>query len=217
LEYWLFEPSSIQRFITILHLESSRVDPHPAIAEVFTLVERDVWIVTAAAGKLRGGLVATWVSQSSIDPKSPTVAVSIAVNHFTRELIDAAGCFSLHLITAAQIDLAWRMCLTSGRNQDKLAGLAVRQGETGGPILEDCLAWLECRVFHRFLGGDRVYYWADVVSGGRMGEGRPLTDRQLFEAADDKQWAVLRQGTLGDIAVQRPLYKAWRAKGNSTE
>ncbi len=56
---------------------------HDQIEQVFGLIDREIWIVTAAAGGKRGGLVATWVSQASIDKHTPTVVVGIAANHYT--------------------------------------------------------------------------------------------------------------------------------------
>ena len=86
---------------------------------VFRLVSREIWIVTSAAGPRAGGLVATWVSQASIDRERPTAMIGIAPNHFTAELIDASGAFALHLIKAAQVELAWNFALGSGRTRER--------------------------------------------------------------------------------------------------
>ena len=59
------------------------------VESIFRLVNREIWIVTAADGERRGGLAATWVSQASIDRDKPVVVIGIAPNHFTAELIDA--------------------------------------------------------------------------------------------------------------------------------
>jgi flavin reductase (DIM6/NTAB) family NADH-FMN oxidoreductase RutF len=187
-------------------------DSRQRIDEVFRLVNRQVWIVTSAADDRRGGLVATWVSQASIDPERPVVAAAIAANHFTRELIDNSGMLAAHLISAEQIGHVWNFALGSGRDRDKLAGTKWRTGETGSPILTDCLAWLEGRVFDRYDGGDRIYYWADVIAGGRAKEGEPLTEQELFHAATDGQRQALREAMLDDVAVQRPIYQQWRAE-----
>src|SRR5690349_2128480 len=88
---------------------------------LFRQLERELWVVTAHNGTRGGGLVATWVSQASIDPQTPTVATAIAVNHFTRELIDAGRSFGLHLLRPEQIDLVWRFAMSSGRDVDKLS------------------------------------------------------------------------------------------------
>ena len=110
------------------------------IEEVFRLINRAVWIVTADDGQRRGGLVATWGSQASIDPQAPMAAIALATNHFTRELIDRSGAFGLHLIAREHIDLVWRFALGSGRDRDKLAGVDWQVGTTGSPILTDVLA-----------------------------------------------------------------------------
>jgi flavin reductase (DIM6/NTAB) family NADH-FMN oxidoreductase RutF len=191
-----------------------------AIEQVFRLADRQVWIITAAGGTdglstrdaRHGGLVATWVSKSSLDPRRPTLSIAIAANHFTRELIDASGAFAAHLITASQVDLAWRFGLGSGRDRDKLAGVAWSAGPTGSPRLADCRAWLDCRVYDRHDGGDRIYYWADVVAGAADGSGEPLTESRLIALADDAQKAQLRREMAADIDLQRPLLQARRAR-----
>jgi len=39
------------------------------------LVDRELWIITAADKNRRGGLLATWVSTASIDPERPILLV----------------------------------------------------------------------------------------------------------------------------------------------
>lgn len=181
------------------------------IEAVFRAIDRPVWIVTAAAAGHRGGLTATWVAQASLDPALPVVVAGIAPGHHTRELIDAAGAFAAHLLAADQAPLALRFALASGRDVDKLAGVEFSAGATGSPILETCLAWLDCRVVHRHETGDRFYYWADVVAGHRLAEAAPLTERGLLSAANDDEKRRLKLLLAADIAAQRPLRDAWRA------
>lgn len=181
-----------------------------AIESIFRRIQREVWIVTAADGDRRGGLLATWVSPASIDRESPTVLAGIAPNHFTAELIEASGSFAAHLITANQLPLAWNFALGSGRDRDKLAGLNSSTAETGAPILTNCLAWLDCRVFFRQDTGDRTYFWADVLAAGTPGAGVPLTDQALFAAASEQQLRQLIANRDADIQLQRPLNAEWR-------
>jgi len=181
------------------------------IEQVFRRTSREAWIVTGVAGERRGGLLATWVSEASIDREHPVVLIGIAPNHFTAELIDASGCFGLHLISPEQIDLAWNFAIGSGRDRDKLAGVALRSAETASLILEDCLAWLDCRVFARLPSGDRNYYWGDVLAGESVREGAPLTEERLIALASDEQKAALRNNREVDIEIQRPLQRLWRS------
>lgn len=182
------------------------------IDNVFRLVDRPVWIVTAAASGDRGGLVATWVQQASIDPAAPLVVAALAPNHFTAELVSSSGGFALHLVGQRQIDLLWRFSIGSGRNKDKLAGLATTCSTMGSPILGDCLAWLDCRVVSRYDGGDRWYFWADVISGGSNSNEPPLTERAMFAAASAKQKAALLANLRADQACHASLRTEWRTR-----
>src|SRR6516225_194631 len=95
-------------------------------ASLFARTDRELWLLTAAAGGRRGGLIATFVSQASIVPDLPRVVVGIAKQHHTWGLIEASGAFALHLLSADELDWVWRFGLQSGRDSDKLDGLATR-------------------------------------------------------------------------------------------
>ena len=177
----------------------------------FRKVAQTVWIVTSQDGPRRGGLVATWAGRASIDPARPVAMAAIADNHFTRELIDGSQAFALHLISAEQVALAWKFGIGSGRDDDKLAGISHQAGASGSPILRDCLAWFDCRVFVRYAAGERIYFWADVLDAGQNADETPLSDQQLFALASDQQRQQLIDGLQADLEMQAPAHDAWRA------
>jgi len=182
---------------------------HQRVDQVLQLVDREIWIVTAAANGRATGLVATWASAASIDPRQPMVVIGLAPNHFTTELITASGGFALHLLARRHLDLVWRFGLASGRATDKFAGLSYHGGLSESPILADCLAWLDCRVVDQYDAGDRLYFWADVVDGLRLGDHMPLREREVLSTATRDQLAGLREGRKADIAVLAPLRETW--------
>jgi len=175
----------------------------------FRTVDREVWIVTAASDDRRGGMVATWVSQASLDNNRPVVVLGAAPNHHTTELIGAAGCFGLHLITEEQADLAWNFGIGSGRDRDKLADLAL-DPNPHAPLLRRCLARMVCRTFARLPTGDRIYYWADVIECEKLAVGEPLGEQRLIALASDEQKRLLRENREADIAEQSPVQEQWR-------
>ena len=195
------------------------------------LVDREIWIVTAAAGGRRGGLVATWVASASIDRERPMLLAAIAPIHFTAELIDASGSFAAHLLREDQIDLAWNFARDSGRNRDKLAGLRIMEtrrvsegvametrsvseganpSSTGPPVLVDCLAWFTCRVIARYDAGDRLYYWSDITAGQHVNPGLPLRQQTLLRSLTKAQLAHLEACQQSDATTLRPRHDAWR-------
>jgi flavin reductase (DIM6/NTAB) family NADH-FMN oxidoreductase RutF len=183
-----------------------------AIDSVFRLIDRVAWIVTAAHEDRRSGLVATWVSQCSIDPEAPLALIGLAPNHFTAELATASKSFCLHLVASNQLDLVWRFGISSGRTTDKFAGLSTTSAVTGSPVLAGCLAWLDCRVVTQYDAGDRIYFWADVEAGRQETAGRPVTESEILSRANDEQKAGLRAAMLADRALQRPLRETWRLR-----
>lgn len=180
------------------------------------LVDREIWVVTAAAGGRRGGLVATWVSSASIDRERPVLLAGIAPNHFTAELIDASRRFAAHLLRPEQGELAWNFAKSSGRNRDKLAGLAANE-HAGAPILADCLAWFDCRIFARVDAGDRLFYWADVVAAKLVQTEAPLREHAFIRSLSDQQRRQLAADREADVSLQRPGHQRWRAANPSAE
>ena len=109
-----------------------------------------------------------------------------------------------------QMEVTWDFASGSGRDRDKLALLAAHTEGSESPVLDDCLAWLDCRVFFRFDGGDRIYFFADVLSGGILDAGNPLSESMLIGGATEEQCAALAEHRDRDILSQRPLYREWR-------
>ena len=169
-----------------------------------------MWIITAAVGGRRGGLTATWVSPASIDRERPVLLAGIAPDHFTAELIDASGGFAAHLLRVDQAAVAWNFARDSSRDRDKLAGLTTNDTPGGSPVLADCLAWCDCRVLARYDAGDRLFYWADVLSAQQVGSGPPLCEQALIHSLTDEERQALIASRQADIARQRPLHEAWR-------
>jgi flavin reductase (DIM6/NTAB) family NADH-FMN oxidoreductase RutF len=193
----------------------SEID-YSAITRVLRLIDRPLWIVTAAAGSRRGGLVATWVSQASLDPRQPTMMVALAPTHHTAELILASRSFALHLLTAGEIDYVWRFGLESGRNQDKLVGVETKTAVTGSPVLANCLAWLDCRTITHYDGGDRLFFWADVVQAAQCRPGAPLTEQGMLAAASAEQKQRMEANLRADIDLLSGPRDAWRVRQRQT-
>jgi flavin reductase (DIM6/NTAB) family NADH-FMN oxidoreductase RutF len=178
------------------------------------LIDREVWIVTAAAESRRGGLLATWVSAASIDRERPVLLAGIGPNHFTAELVQASKAFAAHLLRLDQVELAWNFARDSGRGREKLAGLAALERQTGSPILADCLAWFDCRVFARYDAGDRLFFWADVIEckwNLPVGAG-PLRESGFFRSLTDEQRQTLVADRNADAAKGCPLREKWRSQ-----
>jgi len=130
-------------------------------------------LITSAADGRRNVMTAAWVMALDFDP-ARLVAV-IASGTYTRELVEASGEFVVNVPTAKMIDVVYAAGQASGEDDDKFAALALATSPAsvvGAPFLDDCAAWLECRVVpephmqdrYDLFVGDVVAAWADDAS-----------------------------------------------------
>ena len=191
------------------------MDP-TAAAALFAQTDRELWLVTAAAGPRQSGLIATFVCHASLPPELPRVLLAIAKHHQTWQLIEESGTFALHLIGEEQLDYVWRFGLASGRDQDKFSGLAVHRGATGSPLVPEALGWLDCRVEARFDTGDRTAYLAEVVESRLERRDPPLTMRRMLQLAPPDKLHELRRQREEDGAIDAAAIRAWRSRSRMT-
>jgi len=176
-------------------------------------LNRAVWIITSADGEQRSGLLANWVIPTSIDPSRPQLQLGLAPHHFTTELIARSGGFVAHLPNSTQAELALPFATSSGRDRDKLAGLACQFLPGAGPRIESCAVWLACRVESMLDVGDRHLIWGKVIAGASpAGAFVPLTEQALFSAATEENRQQWRQSRERDIAIQRPAFESWQER-----
>jgi flavin reductase (DIM6/NTAB) family NADH-FMN oxidoreductase RutF len=109
-------------------------------------------LVSAAHGGQRNIMAAAWAMPLDFEP--PKVAVVLDKSTWTRQLLEASGTFVLNVPCVAQVDIVQSLGNSSGLElsqggSDKFAayGLQAFAGEQlAAPLLEGCVAWLECRL-----------------------------------------------------------------------
>ena len=135
-------------------------------------------LVSSAYGGQRNVMAAAWNMALDFDP--PKVAVVIDKSTLTRELVEASGEFVLNVPAREQAALTLAAGSESGRGADKIMKVGAHStaaSRVGAPLIDGCLAWLECRVipephiqqtYDLFLG-EVLAAWADpaVFSNGR--------------------------------------------------
>ena len=188
-----------------------------AFCEVFNRLDREIWLITARAGDRRSGLIATYASRASLVPSLPRVTVGLAKHHFTHELIQESNAFCMHLIDEDHIDWVWNFGISSGREIDKLRGLATHAGITGAPILADSIAWLDCRVEVQMDTGDRTLYLAEVLGSRLVQTTPPLTVKRLLELAPADKLKQMNLAVERDIDLDRTAILDWRRQQTSKQ
>ncbi len=129
--------------------------------------------------------IAVAIAAASIVPDRPRVAVQLYKTNHSHGMVYRSGAFALNFLKPDQLGLIGDFGLVSGRDEDKLAGVATGKGPSGSPLLTDCFSYLDCRVINAMDGGDMTCFLAEVLDGKTLAEGEPLwwrdARRQLSE------------------------------------
>jgi 3-hydroxy-9,10-secoandrosta-1,3,5(10)-triene-9,17-dione monooxygenase reductase component len=114
------------------------------------------------------GITANSFSSVSLDP--PLVLWSLARSSRSLDAFTGSGGFAIHILGKGQEDLAMRFAT---RAADKFAECAYDCKHDGIPLLDECLARIECTKHHQYDGGDHVIFIGEVESFHHR-EGHPL-------------------------------------------
>ena len=129
-------------------------------------------LVSTAHGSQHNVMAAAWNMPLDFDP--PKVAVVIDKNTYTRELIEASGSFAINVPCRAQAEMVVKVGSSSGREllgkveDNKFAAFdlpTVAASRIDAPLLEGCVAWLECKVIPEpHIRDTYDLYLAEVVA-----------------------------------------------------
>lgn len=135
-----------------------------------------VILVTAVDGERRNVMAATQVSILSYEP--PLVAVAISPSHFTYELVAASGEFAMNVAAADQLELVRHVGRSKGRDVNKFDQFDIGTKPSdiiGAPLVEGCLAALECSVHQIVPTGDHRLIVGHILAHHHYSDAPALT------------------------------------------
>ncbi len=105
------------------------------------------------------GMTANAVSSVSLVP--PLLLVCVDKKADTYPFFDESGVFTVNVLSNEQEVLSRRFA-TTGSGVEKFEGTGYREGSNGCAILEDALAYLDCRIVSSHDAGDHTIYVGEV-------------------------------------------------------
>ena len=119
-----------------------------------------VTVVTArrADGQPVGVTVNSFASVS-LDP--PLVLWSLGLQSPSLAVFESCSHYAINVLAAEQVEISQRF---SQSQSDRFAGIDLKVGAGGTPILPGCCAWFECRNEMRYPGGDHLIFVGHVES-----------------------------------------------------
>ena len=144
------------------------------VAAMMSHLWSPVAAVTSRWRNVANAQIAVAIGAASIVPGMPRVLVQIYKSNYSHELIYQSGAFALNFLRPGQLQLIKDFGLVSGREVDKLSGVAYGEMATGSPILEDCWGYLDCRIVNAMDGGDMTCFLGEVLDGNTLCDSEPL-------------------------------------------
>lgn len=127
-----------------------------------------VTIVTLRNGEQIHGLTVS--AFASVSPDPPLVTVIIDHRHKASTLLERPGTvFAVNFLAQDQVELSNRFAWV--KDEDRFQEGRWGKGTTGAPVLEDAVAWLDCRIHSHHRAGDHTLYIGEVMESRVPREG----------------------------------------------
>jgi flavin reductase (DIM6/NTAB) family NADH-FMN oxidoreductase RutF len=110
-------------------------------------------------------ITVAWSLPLSVNP--PLVGISIALKRYSHELIQKSGEFVVNIPTMEILEKVAGCGSVSGKNVDKFSrfGLTPKQARViKAPAIEECVAYLECKLIDAVKTGDHTFFVGEVVA-----------------------------------------------------
>ncbi len=139
--------------------------------KAFAKMTYGIYVLTSKTDEAINAMIASWVSQVSYEP--PLVMVAVHPSRFSHQLISQGGGFVLHALASTQANLLSRF--KGADVKAKFSSLDWTTGKTGCPILQECLAYLECELKTRYRPGNHTLFIGEVIAAGVFADEQPFT------------------------------------------
>jgi flavin reductase (DIM6/NTAB) family NADH-FMN oxidoreductase RutF len=116
-----------------------------------------VTVVTTRDDGLDVGMTVSAFCSVSLEP--PLVLCCIERTAEMHDALERAPAFAVNILSDEQEAISRRF---SEREEERFDGIGYERGQNGVALLAGALAWLECRTFARYDGGDHTIVVGEV-------------------------------------------------------
>ena len=123
-----------------------------------------LYIITAQKGDVSSAMLASWVTQASLEPLG--VAIAVAKDRAIASLLQVGDRFVLNVLEEGGYQALMKHFLKRfPPGGDRFAGIKTHRASNGSPILADALAYTECEVTSRLECSDHWIVYSTVQTG----------------------------------------------------
>ena len=148
----------------------------PVSDEVFKeLMKRfaaGVTLVTFNENNTFGGLTVSSFCSLSMTP--PLVLICIDRKIVSHDSLEKADTFGVNICNSEQGKLAWDFANSNIDKNELIKSLPHTLTKLGTPLLDGCLATMECKITQKYDGGDHTIFVGQVEEGNVDEKAKPL-------------------------------------------
>jgi flavin reductase (DIM6/NTAB) family NADH-FMN oxidoreductase RutF len=132
-----------------------------------------VTIITTRHGDHLHGMTANAVTSLSLDPMLVLVCVDKTAD--THDILLKTGFFAVNILARAQEDLAMNLATKKGDSWSHgLGNVEHHVAQTGAPIIDGSIAYLDCKTIAEHHGGDHTIFIGEVLEAKELADAPPL-------------------------------------------
>ena len=131
-----------------------------------------ITIVTTRKDDEINGMTANAVASVSLEP--PQILVCIDRDNYSAKLISESRVFALNILAADQQELSDAFARPGAGKSKYLNIIPTTEAVTGSPIIEGCLAYLDCTLANTYQSGDHIIFIGKVEKAEVKSEANPL-------------------------------------------
>ena len=140
-------------------------ESHGVLATALAQFATGVTVICARHGDGRYvGFTANSFNSVSLEP--PLILWSLSRRSLSLPAFEAAGRYVVNVLSSSQVEIARRF---SRPHADRFDGVAYRLGWADAPLIDGCVAWIECSHHAIHRAGDHVVFLGDVHACARGG------------------------------------------------
>ena len=141
--------------------------------KVLRKIPYGLYILGLRDGDKFHAMVGSWVSQCSFEP--PLLMLGIKKGSYSHTMLEHSAFFSVNFPGKDQKKLVEAFFRPHEAKDGKFGEAPYHLGKNGVPILNDAIAYLECKVREIVLGGDHDILIAEIVESEVLKEADNLT------------------------------------------
>ena len=140
------------------------------IENILQQLSQGVYVIGVADGEKVNAFTAAWVMQVSFSPV--LLAISIHPEHYSYQLLKQGNVCSVNVLSQKQMHLAAHFGQSGLK--DKMSVGTWAAAVTGAPVLQESLAYFDCKMSHEVAAGDHQLVVCEVLEARQLNVGTAM-------------------------------------------